>query len=73
MESSKMMLTIENPNAEDERTVLHAGKSLQIDRQRIGDLIFHFLRTSARPVGENDDLVLAEIGDGVDGSESNAQ
>ena len=68
MESSKMILTIENPNAEDDRTVLTPGKSLKIDGEGVGNLIFHFLRTAARPVDKDDHLVLAEVGNGVYGS-----
>ena len=45
---------------------LHAGQPLQIDRQRIRDLILDFLRAAPRPVGKHDHLVLRKIGDRVD-------
>ena len=45
---------------------LHARESLQIHRERIGDLILDLLRTAPRPVGEDDHLVLAEVGNGID-------
>ena len=40
----------------------HAGESLQIHRQRIRNLILHFLRAAARPVGKDDDLIFAQVG-----------
>ena len=43
-----------------------AGQALQVDGQRIGDLILDLLRAVARPVGEDDDLVVGEIRNGVD-------
>src|SRR5207245_2220610 len=43
----------------------HAGQALKVDRERIGDLVFDLLRTPSRPVGEDDDLVFAEVRDGV--------
>ncbi len=46
---------------------LDMRKSLQIDGQGIGDLIFDFLRAASRPLGKHDDLVFAQIGNGVDG------
>ena len=42
------------------------GKSLQVDGQRIGDLVLDLLRAVAGPVGEDDDLVVREVRDGVD-------
>ena len=43
-----------------------AGKTLEAHGERIRDLVLDLLRRAARPVGEDDDLVVAEIGDGVD-------
>src|SRR5215471_5110069 len=40
---------------------------LQIYGQWIGDLVFDFLRTSSRPVREDNHLVVAQVGNGVDG------
>jgi hypothetical protein len=40
---------------------------LQVHGQRIGDLVFDFLRAAALPLGEDDHLVFAQVGDGVDG------
>ena len=45
----------------------NAGQALQVDRQRISDLVFNFLRAVPGPVGEDDDLVVGEIGNRVDG------
>jgi hypothetical protein len=44
----------------------HMRQPLQVDGERIGDLVFHFLRTAALPLGEDDDLVFAQVGNGVD-------
>ena len=44
-----------------------AGESLEIGRQRIRDLILDLLRAVARPVGEDDHLVVGEVGNRVDG------
>ena len=45
----------------------HMRQPLQVHGERIGDLVFDFLRTAALPVGEDDHLVLAQVGNGVDG------
>jgi hypothetical protein len=45
----------------------HMRQALQIHGERIGDLVFDFLRTAALPLGEYDDLVFAQVGNGVDG------
>jgi hypothetical protein len=66
-ESSKITLTIEKPNADAERTVRTWGRPLQVHGERIGDLVFDLLRAAARPVGKDDHLVFAEVGDRVDG------
>ena len=39
----------------------HAGESLQVDGQRVGDLVLHLLRAVTRPVGEDNHLVIREI------------
>ena len=44
----------------------NAGEALQVHRQRIADLVFHFLRAVTRPVREDDDLVVREVGNRVD-------
>ena len=44
----------------------HTGQALQAHRQRIGDLVLDLLRGTPRPVGEDDDLVIGEVRDGVD-------
>ena len=44
---------------------LDAGQSLQLERKRIGDLVLDLLGAAAHPVGEDDDLVLAQVGHGV--------
>ena len=61
-----MMLIIEKPNSLVARIAFTPAKPLQIDRQRVGDLVFDFLRAAAHPIGEHDHLVFAEIGNGVD-------
>ena len=45
----------------------HARQSLEAHRERIRDLVLHFLRRAARPVGEHDHLVVGQVRDGVDG------
>ena len=55
------------PNMERGAHGLDAGQALQVDRERIGDLVLDLLRAAARPVGKDDDLVLAQVGDGIDG------
>ena len=47
---------------------LHARQALQVDSERIGDLVLDLLRAAALPVGEDDHLVVAQIGNGVDRS-----
>ena len=47
---------------------LDAGDSEQRDGQRIGDLVLDILRRAAHPLGEDDLLVLADIGNGVGGN-----
>ena len=44
---------------------LHARHAQQGDGQRIGDLVFDVLRRAAHPLGEDDLLVLADVGDRV--------
>ena len=44
---------------------LDAGQPLELERQRVGDLVLDLPRAAAHPVGEDDDLVLAQVGDGV--------
>ena len=44
----------------------HMRQPLQVHSERIGDLVFDLLRTAALPLGEDDDLVLAQVGDRVD-------
>ena len=44
----------------------HAGQALQVHGQRIRDLVLDLLRAVARPVREDDDLVVGQIGNGVD-------
>ena len=44
----------------------HAGEPLQVHGQRIGDLVLDLLRAVARPVGEDDHLVVREIGNRID-------
>ena len=38
---------------------LHAGEPLQVDGERVSDLVFHFLRTASQQLGKDDDLVFA--------------
>ena len=45
----------------------NAGEALQIHCQRIADLVFHFLRAVTRPVREDDDLVVREVWNRIDG------
>ena len=40
---------------------------LQVHGERVGNLVFDFLRAAPLPLGEDDDLVLAQVGNGVDG------
>ena len=47
---------------------LDPGQSLQVDGERICDLVFHFLRTTACPIREDDDLVFAKVRDGINRS-----
>ena len=44
-----------------------AGKPLEAHRERIGDLVLDLLRRAAGPVGEDDHLVVREVGNRVDG------
>ncbi len=46
--------------------VLRARHGLQGDGQGIGDLVFHVLGRTARPLGEHDHLVLADVGNRIE-------
>ena len=46
---------------------LHPGEALEVHGERIGDLVLDLLRAAARPVGEDDDLVFAEVRNGIHG------
>src|SRR6185295_17626625 len=43
----------------------YAGKTAQVDGQRIADLVFNFLRAMASPIREDNDLVVGKVGNGV--------
>ena len=45
---------------------LDPGEPLEVDRERVGDLVLDLLGAAAHPVGEDDDLVLGQVGDRVD-------
>src|SRR5262249_33517447 len=45
---------------------LYPGQALQIDGEGIRDLVLHFLWTSPGPVREYDDLILTQVGNGID-------
>ena len=60
------MLIIEKLNSLRRPHRLHPRQPLQVHRERIGDLVLDFPRAAAHPVGEDDDLVLRQVGDGVD-------
>ena len=64
--SSKMTKIIEKPNADEERTTFTPGKPLQVDGERIGDLVLDLLRATPRPVREDDHLVVAQVRNRVD-------
>ena len=59
--SSKITKIIEKPNA-DATAPLAPGKPLQVDGQRIGNLVLDLLRATSRPVREDDHLVVARSG-----------
>jgi len=44
----------------------HVRQPLQVYCKWIGDLVLHFLRTAPLPLGEDDNLVFAEVGNRVD-------
>ena len=67
-----MILIIENRMPKTSER-FHAGQALQIDGQRIGNLVFDFLWTSPRPVGKNNHLVFAQIRNRIDRRLHNAQ
>ena len=66
MSSSKMIVIIEKLNSDDDRTALTPASPCSLRDKRIGDLVLDFARTAAHPIGEDDDLVLAQVGDGID-------
>src|SRR5271166_359802 len=45
---------------------LHTGQSLQIDGERVGDLVLHLLRAAAWPIAEHNDLVFTQVWDRID-------
>ena len=45
---------------------LDAGRALQADRQRIGDLVLDVLRRPSRPLHHHDDLLFADVGNRID-------
>ena len=44
----------------------NTGEALEVDGQRVGDLVLDFLRAVACPVGEDDDLVVGQVRNGID-------
>ncbi|MNX81615.1 hypothetical protein D3C86_1133070 [compost metagenome] len=44
---------------------LDVGQALEARRERVGDLVLDDLRATARPLGEDDDLVLGEVRDRI--------
>ena len=44
---------------------LYPRKALQLDGQRVSDLVLDVLRAAAHPVGKDDHLVLRQVGNGV--------
>jgi hypothetical protein len=67
MLSSKIRVIIEKLNSDDERTVRTPASPCSFERQGIGDLVLDLARAAAHPVGEDDDLVFAQVGDRVHG------
>jgi hypothetical protein len=45
---------------------LDLGQALHVGHQRVGDLVLHDLGAAAHPLGEDDDLVFGQVGNGVD-------
>ena len=62
-----MTKTIEKPKPDIERMAFTPGVPCKATVERIGDLVVHVLRAAARPVGEHDHLLLADVGNGIDG------
>ncbi len=44
----------------------HTRQALEVDRERVADLILHLLRAVTGPAGEHDHLVVREIGNRID-------
>jgi hypothetical protein len=70
--SRRAVQIIENPKADCDRTDPHARKPLEADRKRVRDLVLDLLRALARPIREDDRLVVRQIRDRVDGIERSA-
>jgi len=61
-----MTKIIEKPKADEDRTTFTTRQPLQIGSERVSNLVFHLLWTAALPVGEDDHLVVAQVGDRID-------
>ncbi len=66
MSSLKMIVIIEKLNSLDDRTTLTPASPWRLTESGIGDLVLDLLRAAAHPVGEDDHLVLGQVGDRVD-------
>ena len=60
-----MTKTIAKPKPDMRADGLHARRAGEAGRERIRDLVIHILRRTAGPVREDDDLLLADVGDGI--------
>ena len=56
---------MEKPKADEATHRLDLGQPLQVDRQRIGNLVLHHLRRTAGVIGEDDHLVVGQVRDGI--------
>ena len=61
-----MIEIIEKLNSLDDLTTLTPANPWRFDREGISDLVFDLLRAAAHPVGEDDHLVLGEVGNRID-------
>ena len=66
MPSSKITLIIEKPTSLDDRTTRTPPQPAQAQRQRVGHLVFDLARPVPLPRGEDDHLVLGQVGNRVD-------
>ena len=62
-----MSMRLERPKRDVERRCARCGRSVHLNFNRNGDLLFHFFRGAARPLRNDLHVVVGDVGIGFDG------